>query len=451
MLSSCTFSTRTTYLHKSTGILKLMESQRPHTAKKPTPRKDALGYSAQMHTSTTPWGRVAALIGGVVILVALVTFISAPGSLDQTDSSSNPTDKNQNTELAGTSGRVSFVAVGDNLPDITIAEYADTCDGEVGDGAYDYAPLYAPLKPRIEAADLAYVKEETHLGGDEIGPRGWPSFNTTDSMADALVETGFDLVASATNHSYDWGNYGAVEHSRTVWNAQPVTFTGTASSQAEADEIATVTCNDITFALLDYTYGVNGFKQTDLPAYAVNFIDEERIRSDVARAHEIADVILVAMHWGTENQTEPDEDQLYYANLLTELEVDVVLGSHPHVIGPLEWMQSESGHWTLVAYSLGNFISHHDTPAPLNELEGMLSLDFVRGDDGEITVQNVEWTPLINHTQEGAYAVYPLDDYTNELAFAHEKLGELEDPLTWMYDTSAEIINSRGGSFTITD
>ena len=96
-----------------------------------------------------------------------------------------------------------------------------------------------------------------------------------------------------------------MEHSRSVWNAQPVAFVGTASSQEEADAIPVVERNDITFALLDYTYGVNGFDRSDLPAYAVSFIDEERIRADVARAQEAADVVLVAMHWGTENQTEP--------------------------------------------------------------------------------------------------------------------------------------------------
>ncbi len=428
-----------------------MDHTSSHTPKKPTPRRDSSAYSANPHLSSAPWGRIVALACGVVALVALVTFISAPGSQNSDEQlGTTGSDETQSTELAATSGHVSFVAVGDNLPDIVLADYADACAGETGDGLYDYSPLYAPLKTHIEAADLAYVKEETHLGGDEIGPRGWPSFNTTDSMADALVDTGFDLVGSATNHSYDWGTFGALEHSREVWNAQPVTFTGTASSQEEADELALRECNGITFALLDYTYGVNGFDQSDLPAYAVNFIDEQRIRDDVARAKEEADVVLVAMHWGTENQTEPDEDQLAYADLLTELEVDVVLGSHPHVIGPLEWKQGSSGHWTLVAYSLGNSISHHDTPNPINELEGMLRCDFVRNETGKVEIENVEWTPLVNHTQDGAYAVYPLDGYTNELAVAHENLKELEDPLTWMHDTSNEIVNSLGGTFNIT-
>ena len=128
-------------------------------------------------------------------------------------------------------------------------------------------------------------------------------------MADAIVDAGFDLVASASNHAYDWGYFGAVEHSRSIWNQKPVAFTGTAASEEEAQAIPVVERNGISFALLDYTYGVNGYAQGDLPPYAVSFIDEGRIESDVARARSMADVVMVAMHWGTENLTEADAKQ----------------------------------------------------------------------------------------------------------------------------------------------
>ena len=346
--------------------------------------------------------------------------------------------------------RVSFVAAGDNLPEIKIAEYADAQAGETDDGAYDYSLVYAQVRPYVEAADLAYVKEETHLGGDDIGPRGYPSFNTTDSMANALVGAGFDLVGSASNHSYDWGYFGANEHSRAVWNEQPVAFAGTATSNEEAARIATVEREGITFALLDYTYGVNGYDREDLPSYAVSFMDKDRIADDVARAREQADVVLVAMHWGTENLMEADDTQLDYAQFLADLGVDVVLGSHPHVIGPLSWVEGKDGHRTLVAYSLGNFVSNHDVPGPENELEGMLSCDFVRDEaGGEIRVENVAWTPLVMHTDGTSYAVYALRDYTAELAVAHPVLSGLEDPIGWLGEKSREVVNSLGGDFSV--
>lgn len=412
--------------------MKRQGSYRASSAYKPTRRKVP---------NSTPRGKSLAILGLIVVAAigigAGLTFAwghSTPDTQNPTPSTELPTDTTEES-------RVSFVAVGDNLPNDVIGAYADTCAGETGDGQYDYRPLYQHIKPYIEDADLAYIKQETHLGGDEFGPRGWPSFNTTDSMADAVVDAGFDLVASASNHSYDWGTYGAVEHSRSVWNAQPVAFTGTAANEEEANTIPVVERNGITFSLLDYTYGVNGFTQADLPSYAVNFIDEARIRTDVARAQELSDVVLVAMHWGTENQTDPDENQLYYAQLLADLGVDVVLGSHPHVIGPLAWVEGSSGNRTLVAYSLGNFLSCHETPAPLNELEGMLSCTFVKDASGT-RIEDATWTPLVNHHEEGAYGVYALKDYTPELAKRCQTFEELDDPITWLKDTSAQVVGS---------
>lgn len=386
--------------------------------RKPTRRRVQGGAAA-----AAPIAIIAVVVLAAAALAAWALLSGGAGAAQDGEASEGASDV-----ASAPDARVSFVAVGDNLPETSIGAYADACAGEVGDGLYDYAPIYAAIKPYVESADLAYVKQETHLGGDVIGPRGWPSFNTTDAMADAIVDAGFDLVASASNHSYDWGYYGAVEHSREVWNQKPVAFTGTASSEEEAAQIAVVERNGISFALLDYTYGVNGYTRDSLPSYAVNFIDEARIESDVARAREAADVVLVAMHWGTENLMEADAEQQRLAQLLADLEVDAVLGSHPHVIGPLAWVEGSSGNRTLVAYSLGNFLSNHEAPATENELGGMLSCDFVRK-DGEVSIENVAWTPLVNHTEDGSFAVHALKDYTPELAARHTLFADRDDPI----------------------
>lgn len=405
---------------------------------KPTPRRAAT--STRAARSAAP--RIALLAIGFAAIVALLSF-ALTTCIAKTQEVGAVAGSAESQER-----RVSFVAVGDNLPEIGIAEYADSLAGETGDGVYDYAPIYEPIKPYVESADLAYMKQETHLGGGDIGPRGYPSFNTTDEMADAVVATGFDLVASATNHSYDWGCYGAVDHSLAVWSSKPVAFTGTAASQEQADRLAIVERNGISFALLDYTYGVNGYTQTDLEPYSVNFIDEDRIRADVARAKEAADVVLVAMHWGTENLLEADEEQTRWAQLLADLGVDVVLGSHPHVIGPLQWVEGEGGGKTLVAYSLGNFLSHHETPDLENELEGMLSCDFVRREDGAVSVENVTWIPLVNHSEDGYHRVYALKDYTPEIASRHRIFGDGAAAIDQMRATTRQVI---GEEFAIDD
>lgn len=392
---------------------------------------------------SVPWKPLAILVALILVLAFALTRCATGGE----------TAENGGTPLAetgaeATSGRVSFVAVGDNLPDKVIGRYADSLAGDVGDGEYDYAPIYESIKPMVESADLAYVKQETHIGGDEIGPLGWPSFNTTDDMATAIVDTGFDLVASASNHCYDWGSYGAVEHSREIWNASPVVYTGTATSWEEANELALIERNGITFALLDYTYGVNGFTEADLEGYTVNFIDEDRIRSDVERAKEASDVVMVAMHWGTENVTEANDEQRELAQLLADLDVDLVLGSHPHVIQPMEWLEGASGHKTLVAYSLGNFLSHMDYAKAQNELEGSISCTFVKDDEGNVSIEDVVWVPLVNHAEEGYHRIIPLRDYDNEMASKHRTLSGLEDPVAYLRELDRSVM---GDEFAIDD
>lgn len=373
---------------------------------------------------------------GVVAVVALVVGVALPslGSLGG------------EAKDAGPAAKVSFVAVGDNLPDDYIGWYADGLAGEMGDGQFDYKPLYEPIAPYIQEADLAYINEETHLGGDDIGPQGYPSFNATDAMATAVVETGWDFVASASNHSYDWG-WDALTHSLSVWEKQPVAFTGTSVNEEQYNRIPVLERNGITFALLDYTYGVN-YDLAQLPPYTINLIDEQRIASDVARAHEMADVVLVAMHWGTELLTEADEDQVRLAQLLADLDVDVVIGSHPHVIGPMAWVANSNNpdHRTLVAYSLGNFLADHEAPLADNVLEGMITCDFVRETpDSPVIVENVRWVPLVCHSsnERNNFAVYALDDYPAELAKTCRALSEVENPTQWLYDETKRIVGEQ--------
>lgn len=346
---------------------------------------------------------------------------------------------------------MSFVAVGDNVPNDVIAEYAaEQAKAAGGADDYDYRALFAPVKPYVEQADLAYIDQETHIGGDDIGPKGYPSFNTTDEMADAVVDAGFDFVASATNHSYDWGPYGAIEHSRKVWNSKPVAFTGTATNWDEANGIPLVERNGITFALVNYTYGVNGYEKGDFPDYYVSFMDKDRIREDVARARELADVVIAAMHWGTENVSDPDKQELEYAQLLADLGVDLVVGSHPHIIQPMTWLSGSGGNRTLVCYSLGNFIMQYEQPLPYKNLEGMLSCDFVKRDGEErVSIENVKWIPLVYHGAEGELAVWPVKDYSDELAARNPGYKDVDDPKSWLYEQSRAIVNDLGDDFEI--
>lgn len=396
-----------------------------------------------------PTAGILIAFGAIALVVAAFALSSLlnvqPAADSESDSHNSPTmsETDSSDTEGGAQQRVSFLAIGDNLPEITLGEYADSVAGAPGDGLYDYSPIYAPISSMVASADLAYINQEVHLGGDDIGLRGYPSFNAPEALAGTLVDIGFDMVASATNHSYDWGE-DALVHSVGVWAEQPVLYTGTARSQEEADLIKTIERNGITFSMLNYTYGVNGYEESEIPAYAINYMHEERISADIAAAREKSDVVIVAMHWGTENLTAADETQQRYAQLIADAGADLIVGSHPHVIGPLEWVIGASGNKTLVAYSLGNCLSLFELPSMLNDIGGMLTCDFVKTDDG-VSIENIEWMPLVNHTEPNAYALYPLESYTAELASRHRTLSSLDDPLAWIKQTSQEII---GGSVT---
>lgn len=314
---------------------------------------------------------------------------------------------------------VSFMGVGDNLIHSQIF-----ADAQAGDGTYDFKPMYEGVAEEIAEADLAFINQETILGGDELGFSGYPAFNTPSDMAQNLVDTGFDLVNGATNHSLDRGTTGALNNVA-KWKEykEEVLFTGMYDSAEARDEIPVVERNGVTFSFLGYTYGTNGIP-AEYP-YLVNFFDRDLIKQDVERAKEVSDFVIVSAHWGDEHTFAPNAMQEEYAQLFADLEVDVVVGTHPHTIHPVEWLTGEEGNETLIIYSLGNFIA--STVSDINLLGGMVSFDFVMENE-EKSIENVLFEPLVIHYETDQphaigtrrnFSVHKLADYTEDQAQRH--------------------------------
>lgn len=314
--------------------------------------------------------------------------------------------------------RISFVAVGDNLMHQKLLDEAKKEDG------YDFLDYYENIQPYIEQADLAFVNQETILGGDELGASGYPRFNTPDIMAANLHDVGFDIVNGATNHALDMGE-AALLHSINVFKQyDDMSYIGLYDSQQMRDNIVVLEQNGIKVALLSYNQYTNGF---DLPhSYSMNLFDEQLIQQDVENAKEISDFVIVSCHWGEEYDVEPNEFQKQYALLLADLGVDVVIGTHSHTLQPIEIVEGKSGYRTLVAYSLGNFIS--GMMEEETQLGGMLSFDLVKTQN-ECTIENVTLTPLVNHYEiddlahaydtRHDFTVYRLKDYSEEMSQSH--------------------------------
>lgn len=231
------------------------------------------------------------------------------------------------------------------------AVYTDARDEE---GNYDFTEMMSSLQRVTPQYELKYYNQETILGGTELGLSTYPRFNSPQEFGDAMVGLGFNLVSLANNHTLDRGEE-AVLASLDYWQQQPVMTAGSYRSAQQKEEVQIGEVNGITYTLLSYTYGTNGIPVPQGKEYLVNVYTEQMLREDISRAREQVDVLIVAMHWGTEYTFEPTQQQRQMAQLLAELGVDIIIGSHPHVVQPIDWIDD-----TLVVYSLGNLISAQD-------------------------------------------------------------------------------------------
>ncbi|MBX2942359.1 MAG: CapA family protein [Cyclobacteriaceae bacterium] len=217
---------------------------------------------------------------------------------------------------------------------------------------YDYSACFQYIKPIIQSADIAFANLEVTLAGPPF--KGYPQFSAPDELAKELKNTGFDVLVTANNHSLDRRKKG-LERTIDVLDNLEVLHTGTfKDSTSRALQYPLVfEKNGFRFSLLNYTYGTNGIPVTK--PNIINLIDTLQIKKDLAKAkQQQTDVTIVFMHWGTEYQDIPNRSQKEIATLCLENGATLVIGSHPHVLQPMDWDKAQN---TLVAYSLGNFVS----------------------------------------------------------------------------------------------
>lgn len=308
---------------------------------------------------------------------------------------------------------ISIVAVGDNLLHMPVIN-----DGKKDDGTYDYSHFFKNLQPLIKDADISVIGQETVFAGEKFGYSGYPLFNSPSDMGKTIVNEGFDVVLHASNHVLDKGAEG-VENTMAFWKDYPeITVLGINESIEEKETVNIIEKKDTRIAVLNYTYGTNGIPLPVEKPYLVNLIDRETIKRDAYYAEGHADFTIAFMHWGTEYSTSPDTAQKELANLMCSWGVDLIIGSHPHVIEPVEWIESENGNKMLVYYSLGNFVSRQ--LEAINLLGGVAIVNLIN--DGEkVTIADNTFMPIVTHydTSYSNFAVYPLKNYTDSVAPSH--------------------------------
>ncbi|MBR1439750.1 MAG: CapA family protein [Lachnospiraceae bacterium] len=310
---------------------------------------------------------------------------------------------------------VELIMVGDVLMHDRIIEA-----GKQADGTYSYDFLFEHTADLIEDADLALVNQETILGGGALRYSGYPAFNSPTEVGDAEVKAGFDVALHATNHALDRKAAG-VENTLAFWKSTypEMEVLGIHDSAEDQQELCILEIKGIRIAILNYTYGTNGISMPADKPYLVDYLTTDRVLADIARAEAEADFTVVIPHWGIEYKLEPSADQKKWAKLFLENGVDLVIGAHPHVIEPMEWMEDEKGHRMLVYYSLGNYVNATSGTGAgvMNRLVGgMADVELIREEDGTVVIESAGVIPLITHWEQGLYTTYVMEDYTEELA-----------------------------------
>lgn len=307
---------------------------------------------------------------------------------------------------------LTIAAVGDNLVhrEIYQAVYRDK--------AYHFDPVYEKIKCLIQAADIAFVNQETVLAGKEFGYSGYPRFNTPGEAGRALINAGFDVINHANNHVMDMGERGVMATIR-FWEQYPdIRVLGVFPSQERRDRMLVIEKNSIKAGFLAYTYGTNGIPVPGDKPYLVSLADREIMAKEIDALRPLCDFLVVSMHWGDEYGITENAAQREYAKFLAEHRVDLVLGHHAHVLQPCVRIPRPDGGEMICFYSLGNFMSAQSRSETL--LGGMAYVK-IKKDDGVLSVVKSGLMPLVTHNGPGlaGFCVYPLYDYTEELAAAH--------------------------------
>ena len=376
----------------------------------------------------------------LLILIFLYRYIYGINLLKQeSDNNSNDITNNTNQKEDKKVYQANMIMVGDVLVHDRL--YNDAYNGQT----YDFSKYFKHFKDYVKDKDIAYYNQETILGGTSIGLSSYPSFNSPQEVGDAMVNMGFNLVSLATNHTLDRGEK-AILLSREYWNNQKdVQAVGSYSSieEKKALETKVLEVNGITYAMLNYTYGTNGISVPSGKDYLINLWDDtknyegykETVKNDIATLRDKVDVLIVAMHWGREYTHTPTELEKETAKFLASLDVDIIIGTHPHVIQPVEFIDD-----TLVFYSLGNFISAQTSDSCANYkcfvglMPSLTITKTIENDKTSISIDNISNDLVFTyHNNYKDYQVIP---------FSSPSIKEYLNDYQTIYDNYSKIILS---------
>lgn len=307
---------------------------------------------------------------------------------------------NKNNEEKPSDTTFTMTAVGDIMCHNT--QYKDAYNSETN--TYDFSYVFENISSHTKTADICIGNLETTFAGEDRGYSSYPRFNTPDSLAYELKSIGFDVLSTAGNHALDMG-YDGLSRTINVLNDADISHLGTYTSHEEQDKVLIKFVKGLKIAFINYTYGTNGIPVPSDKNYCVNLNNKELIKKHINTAKsKNADIIVACMHWGTEYQTKPNSSQEDLADFLIQNGVNIILGTHPHVLQPYEKktviLDDGSTKEGFVVYSLGNFISDQNAKYTRDSI--ILNLTITKHVDGTVSVDKVEPVPIYMYKDTSA-------------------------------------------------
>ena len=321
--------------------------------------------------------------------------------LENLNSVENNNTENSNTEESTNSDTTfNLTAIGDIMCHNT--QYMDAYNSETGE--YDFSYVFDDINYYIKNSNITVANLETTFAGSDKGYSNYPRFNTPDALASNLKKLGVDVVSTAGNHSLDYG-FDGLSRTIDVLDSADISHVGTYKTQEARDTILYKYVKDIKIAFLNYAYGTNGISIPSDKTFCINIIDQNLIKSDIEKAKsEGADIIIASMHWGTEYSTTPNDTQNQLADFLFQNGVNIILGTHPHVLQKMEkrtvTLEDGSTQDGFIIYSLGNFISDQNAANTRSSI--ILDLQITKHTDSTVTVDNINYIPIYMYKSSSA-------------------------------------------------
>lgn len=395
-----------------------------------------------------PWALLPMLLFSSCGFLEPAEGSSKPTSATFTSAPTEPSSPAAPTEAPEPDNTVVITAVGDIM-----VHYPQLVAQKTGEGTYDFNDNFIFIKDIIRDSDLSVANLETTILASKK-PSTYPRFNSPPELLDAIKSAGFDVISTINNHTMDTGKAGVLATLDELIE-RDFTTVGTYRNKNDARYIVQ-TVKDIKIGLAAYTCGYfnsSGPYINNIPTEGMgsqlNIIDTtsvdssfEKIRVQIEKMkQEGCEFITIVLHWGTEYQKEPNSYQKKLAQKLVDEGVDLILGSHPHLVQSMEFLKSADGkHEGLVAYSMGNFLSNQRFE--ILEIKGtetgmVARVTLKKDEDGKVEIVKAEyiptWISLTGVEEDADYKILPIgSDYreTAERYEADEK--SVKESLEWL-------------------